>query len=583
LTAYYTSVTALAVAAWLSNGRVWGFDVLAPLPNALKIVLVVILITAPLVIRLWRPGGVTTKRAPSAPSLIPYLTIPILFCLAAYLLRERIFVLGDGYQTLAFLSHPQPYIKPSELGELLVRLVVRNIISGDPGIAALTSYRLVSIGAGSILSVITWLFAVRIFRERSSRLLFTLAFLSGGFSYLYFGYVENYSLFSLSVAAFCFVGVLAVEGYFPRWLILVPTLLAIFFHVAGIVLLAPALYVLGCAGKNTRRSLIDHRIVTILLLILPLPLALIASYILRSYGYFFTFSLLPLTHSRFTVDDYAIFSGAHLLDTANLMFLLVPSLLLLVTSLVVIPRQQHSRDQVSPSRVLLLFTFACSFSAVFILDPKLGMPRDWDLLSFASIPLLMWLLIEIMSHRSGSIFVTRVIVMALTLNVIVLFSRAFTWANSEIGAKQYHAYLLLDRSRNRTGWRHLIEVYRSVGDLRAANQSNQEWAERFPEYKILDSANELGRTQRMVEAEAKYHEIMRLNPMFAPAYANLGLLFYLREMPDTAAYYLEIADALQPHNSKIMSNFARALEAAGDVDRAMQVRRDSAKFVPDSP
>jgi len=132
---------------------------------------------------------------------------------------------------------------------------------------------------------------------------------------------------------------------------------------------------------------------------------------------------------------------------------------------------------------------------------------------------------------------------------------------------------MLDRSRNRTGWTHLVEYYRGAGDTRTADEVNSFWNLRFPEYGMLDRGSKLGREGATNDAMKVFRRIVDLNPGFAPAYANIGYLYYLDEQYDSAITYLNIADAMQPRNTAILHNLAAALDADGQSERAADIRR----------
>ncbi|MCK4461803.1 MAG: hypothetical protein KAW46_08350, partial [candidate division Zixibacteria bacterium] len=120
-----------------------------------------------------------------------------------YFLRARTHFLGDGYTLLSSLATDQATaMKIREYGESLLHIWLENLIGGDGQAAALLSYQIISIAAGLLFVIVTALFASKLFERTADRVLFLLGVCTGGYMLLFFGYVENYSLFVLSVLVY---------------------------------------------------------------------------------------------------------------------------------------------------------------------------------------------------------------------------------------------------------------------------------------------------------------------------------------------------------------------------------------------
>ena len=128
-------------------------------------------------------------------------------------------------------------------------------------------------------------------------------------------------------------------------------------------------------------------------------------------------------------------------DFSNLLFLLVPGLLviLFVTPNVLRTAVAGSRSVKFLSSVLLV-----CLAVAFVFDPKLGMPRDWDLFAFAGVPLaiLSYLLLFMSSERIPA--TGRAAVLVISLGFLSLIPRAIAQVVPEISIQHVEAYFELD-------------------------------------------------------------------------------------------------------------------------------------------
>ncbi|MEM7035528.1 MAG: hypothetical protein AAF570_01040 [Bacteroidota bacterium] len=99
---------------------------------------------------------------------------------------------------------------------------------------------------------------------------------------------------------------------------------------------------------------------------------------------------LPLGPDGSAAGDYTLFSLAHLLDYFNLiLFWSLPGLLLLLGILI---GHRKAIDWKDPAILVTGLAFFCFFALFFAIDPKLSMPRDWDLMSLPGVFLLFFAL-----------------------------------------------------------------------------------------------------------------------------------------------------------------------------------------------
>jgi len=249
LAAYYVTLATLVIGAFFPEQRIWGVNWWGYYPLWVVLVLAALGAVAPLILRFFE------RRWDSPPEnaelsdrglryWLPAAGLIALFSLLFYLLRAETHFLGDGYALLSVLGEKSPLaLKVREVGESLVHIWSR-LALGGVGQAALIGSQIISIASGVAFLTAIGFFAGRLFERTSDRLLFLMGLASGGYMLLFFGYVEYYSLFVLSVLVFTLTGLLVSRGEANRWLMLPLLALAVFFHILGVTLIPAAVYLL---------------------------------------------------------------------------------------------------------------------------------------------------------------------------------------------------------------------------------------------------------------------------------------------------------------------------------------------------
>jgi len=364
-----------------------------------------------------------------------------------YLWRARTHFLGDGYTVLSLLADPEPLIKMRELGEAMAHIWVKELF-GSGESAALKSFQTVSIAAGAAFLISVSLFARALFERNRDRLLFLAGLASCGFVYNFFGYVENYSLFAFAVTLFGLTGLLVARDRASRWVILPMAALAVLFHIFGVALIPAALYLL-LAGTKLSDRLERWSFKTKLTVTVVLVAAAVAVFLYFYYSQFqFRFALVPLLPDRFTVEGYYLFSLPHLVDFGNLLLLMVPALPVAMALLFIRPTKKLRT--LREYRFLALLLVSCC-GAVFVFDPKLGMPRDWDLFSFVGPPLGLAAIYFVLDPRVRPRSYGAVVILVIALNLLVLFPRAISQTNPDLSVTWFNNYAALDKTKNMYG------------------------------------------------------------------------------------------------------------------------------------
>ena len=553
------------IAAYLPGGRIWGFNLWTVFDTWLPPVLFAAgAVSLSLVYFFWRPAASPPADEASSNR---FLWSGLVFTVAAgalfWLLRHRIHFLGDGYQILSHLAGGNPaYIKKTELGEAYLHYGLASLL-GQGREAARLSYQLVSVfaGIGTVAAVL--LAASRLFRSGRDRLLFASGLLTGGYMLLFFGYVENYSLLMLAIISFALIGVLAARGLTSRWLIVPPLVAALVLHVIGIVLLPAALYLLLA---DTRLASAPRKLRAAAAAILVAGGGVLF-YHLYTTNYFFRYAFVPLVPIEITTEGYTLFSLNHVLDYLNLMILLLPALPLLIVTCFITPRRIFAnRDYRFLS--VLLFT---AMSVAFVLDPKLGMPRDWDLFSFLGVPLALLFYLRTVESKAGLAHGARLAAYGIILGFLVLGPRVAIGMDAHLSLARVDQFVRLDRARSRAFMQVLREFHEGRGDFTAAEASAEYWRENYPEVELAVRASELMKMEQYRQAIPLCEQAIRINPVFWVAWTNLGISrLYLREY-DLALAALRTANGINPDNPNILHNLGYGYLWAGDFDRAEQL------------
>ena len=583
LTAYYAVLVAFLVTSFFPQYRLWGVNWWAYFPGYVPFVLFAIGAVAPIVIRfVLRRGELDVDdNQVSADGISKYFIVvgclTVLYGLAFYLLRARTHFLGDGYQILSMLASDNPFIKPTEQGEALIHLWVKSLIGGDAETSALLSYQMVSISAGVLfLIAVAWV-SKWLFERTIDRVLFWLGLASGGYMLLFFGYVENYSLFVLSVAVYSLVGLLVVKGKVNRWLLLPLVALPIFFHVLGVTLIPSAIYLLVAnsklgnvlAGLNRKTKLLMGAITVVILVSL--------FYYFYSTDYFFRFAFVPLFENRFTIEGYTLFSGKHLVDYFNLSILLLPGLPIVVATLLFLPVRRMLRRREYRYLVVLVLS---TFGAVFIFDPKLGMPRDWDLFSFTGVPLAAFSYFILLDHRNNKKRYPVILTLAILVGFLSLIPRAISQTSTQVSLAHFEDYLHQDKRKNKAARVLLINHYEGLGDYEKARFERERTVRDFPERHHINQAKVFLRERRFFEAIHWCGKALETDPICFDAYAIAGVCFLQIDRNDTAQTLLEIADGLNPYNPAVLYNLGIAYLRKGEFRRAEKMQLQSTKRDP---
>ena len=556
LVAYFLTLAAFLAAALIPGGRVWGVTAWRYVPREIAILALIAGVLAPFAL-----DRLSRRRDGSRPAVLFALATTAAVALFVAL-RARAHYLGDGWQSLALLGSSPPYVKPDAPATGAALRALCGALGGGER-AALLAYRMVSVAAGALFVAVVATFARALLPSPADRRRLVLFLLAGGWSLLFFGYVENYALFLVAVTAYTLAGARAARDGQGPWLAAALALLATCLHGAGVVL-APSLAWLVLA--RTRAGSMVRNWPRIAVTLGALGVLAIALRRFAATDVSLELLFVPLGRSRFTVDGYTLFSPKHLLDLANLALLLLPGTAPLAVALARTSKAPLARNGAT---TFLLVLAASTALAAFVLDPKLGMARDWDLFSFVGIPwaLAGFLLLTREPGARGEP-ARRAIALATALGFLALLPRALTNASEAAGYRQFRDHLSLDHAKGRSSRIHALSHWQRLGRDDLAAREADAWDRDFPERVLVREAAEARSRGDIDEAIRRNREAIARAPTYSDPWNNLGSIDLSAGRIDAARAELSVARALNPNEPSIWMNLGTTCFAAGDLDGA---------------
>ena len=575
LTSYFATLLLLFLGSFLPEQRCWGLNVWGFLPDASRYVL----LTAGIAVGIIVTRFGTPVRGSKAGSGLWYwsaFAVLIISGVLFYLLRARTYFLGDGWIQLAWLRADYQYSKGREFGAELLLVGLKKILTGslDPGLLA---YQLTAVSAGLLYVAVALTAMHREFKDYAMRLAGSLVLLSSGCVLLFFGYVENYALFILSVLIYVVVGKGIAERRISIWWLIPVTVVPSALHIFGTALLPASIYLIiartqvGAMLGQIRRTYLWSVAV-----ILALAAGIYAVQIYRQ-NLFLQLAILPIFRTRFTQDGYTLFSLPHLVDYLNLVFLLLPGFLVGAGSS---SRPIIKKALKSTTGKFLLILVGSAVAATFLPEPKLGMPRDWDVLCFVGVPMAVLALLFIgqadVKHRP------RIALLVSALGLLVLIPRACLLASPEFGMNQMKSYGQLDPVRNRTGMGNLVSYAKEHGNPEQYSEIQTLYAGLYPEESLLLKAKSARRAGNLELAKQLCYTALEVSPQFSFVWFTLGEIYIQQGNLDSALICNRIADGINPNNADILNNLAFVQAQKGQVELAREGLLKAAKIDPQS-
>jgi tetratricopeptide (TPR) repeat protein len=224
-------------------------------------------------------------------------------------------------------------------------------------------------------------------QPRAVPLLAALVLLTQGYVQLLFGYVENYTYFTLAMGVYLWTGLRFLRGRSPLLLPGVALVVAVGLNLSGLVLVPSYLAIAGWGllQPSLRRSIVrDLAGTAVVCAALAFTLAAqgetgqVTAGLMQIWG-------LAFGGGSGGAPGSALLSREHLRDFVDIHFLIGPC-----GAFLAVPAAAHRLSRGNPRDARLWFLLLCAVPPLVASwlfgDPLQGFPRDWDL--FAPFALL---------------------------------------------------------------------------------------------------------------------------------------------------------------------------------------------------
>jgi tetratricopeptide (TPR) repeat protein len=503
---------------------------------------------------------------------LKWLAVSVAAMILFWLFRLPAVLLGDGPSIAINIGSDSVFFKWTELGATCAVYLISRVLPLTGVELGEMSYRLLSVLSGGLTIFFFFAMAEEIGRTAGEKLSCLLFLSIGGWLLLFFGYVENYPVLWPCVAAYIFYALryLTAKGsILPPVLVL---LVAVFLHLQMlffVISLLP-LILAGGWGRNLYRR--HRRTIMASTAILGLGGAII---FLRLYHNSMTFHLIiiPLWNGRAPDPQYTLFSPAHLLDMLNLLVMVCPLLpVLALTALM-------HRNGDKPDRIDHFFlAFAVGGMAFLtLIEPRLGMGRDWDLFALSILGLWLYLV-----HRNANFSVQHYFPQLATAGIIVMLPFFAANLAYQPSLDRYKALLSLDTPRSRTGITLLRNMLKQAGDTATADSLEQALKSSFPAYAGVPRAYQLIEENRLDAALILADSLLGLDPFSQELYILRSTIYIHQRRTQLAVRDAEEAYRLGKDDYRVLYSLSAAYQAVGRYDDMRRVSREARSLSHDS-
>jgi tetratricopeptide (TPR) repeat protein len=513
--------------------------------------------------------------------------------LVFWFLRMPINMLGDGCSVINNIGGHLPVVfKWSEVLAIKTVYLVSRLVPYEGLKRGEYAYAIISVLSGGVTLFFFLGLAYESGRDKGHRLLIFCLLLFSGWLLLFFGYAENYPILWPLMTGYLYFSVRYIAGRsglaLPSLLLLIGV--ACHLQVSFFAISYPVLLISRGWGLNVYRR---HKRVMWLLV----GAAVAAGIVLFIYKYTSSFgfmtNFLPPFQGRPATPQQAMFSPQHWLDIVNEFSLVIPLWLVLV----LLSWRKIGRITGEPVNRFLLAFSAGGLAFVTIIDPRLGMGRDWDLFALIGLgpALLLIRNIDAEDINTGA-FSMGLICFAF------LFSAPFIATNigREPALAYYESLLRLDRPRSHAGAVILYDYYKRGGDKARADSLAEEMRRCYPARGRVVAVDSLVRSGNMErarqvaeslyradpysgdninqiaavysylgrwsEAKTLFGRVLEIRQYDARSWLNLYSVFQKLGMADSAVAALRKAQRLDPHNASVLFGLTNIFLATRQYD-----------------
>ncbi len=589
------SAVAVTAAAYFPAARLWGFNHLAFISPTTRYVAIGVLWLAfiPAIARwVYRVALSASRRHSAASRPVGIATAVVLAWVAFaafYHFRVATNLLGDG-QLIARSFEAAEEGHDSVIMRSAKAIVTEEAIA--PGTTLMyygvvkaaarmkkppvPAMRLLNCILGAVFVLLVLLTArAKLLGDEPRVWLVTLALFSCSLL-LFFGYIENYTTPYLFAAMYVVSAFAALHRRTPLWLPFIPLAMACYGHVHSILLIPSYLYLVLWMRARARRAALMR---------LWLPLFAVAAIVVIVACS--TTEGMKKFFVPFGVKGYTLLAPRHFADIANEIAMLFP-IVPVVTMMGWLGRRLDparekgaTKDPVSffanPVEWQLTATIlvACAMY-LFFFRPEIGMARDWDLFTLATLGLVPLSILALNRYvRAASLTTGTTSRFAVpTLALVVVMGVAWVAVNTSTDRTidRFQRILTYDKAHAAYAWENLAILEHDRGNLQRAidtmnialaNGNNPRHSVRLAVY--LEEAG------RMEEAIAVLDDVLARRPDFTKA--RYRLVLFLEKKNDWDKMLVVSREGMLQHPEEPFYRFlyGESLLRAGRIDEGVEV------------
>ncbi|MCK4427635.1 MAG: tetratricopeptide repeat protein [candidate division Zixibacteria bacterium] len=503
-----------------------------------------------------------------------YIFFSLVSIILFWVFKTKTHLLGDGYvrgnEIVAGMK-----LSITEPLDFYLHVLVYRFLKLD----VYQTYTLISCLAGALFVFLALWLSHLLGKEGKEKVLAFVILVSMGSVQLFFGYIESYSLVYAGMMAYFLLSFLYLKGrcglFFPSLTLLV----SISLHLSAAYLLPSLIYLHLVDSQKEKKQFIFKKILNVVFLLLLVGVGFVILSHKNPNPTSITSYLIPLAGGENA--PYSLFSGAHLVDIINEQLLLSPAGIILLGIVIFCARKIDFKDKVV---IFLVIVTLFSFLFAFLMDPKLGYARDWDLFSSTGLGYtLLGIYIGFDYFRRAKTKKLNYIVLALASTV--LFS-TLPWiyvnAQESKSVERFKALLDLDVERGAYGHEILAYYYR---DKRLINKEAEEWEKAFSivenERYAVNLGKSYGKLERYQEAIAIFKRVIQLNPNSANGYFNLGNALLDIGKYEEAQKQYQMAINRDPYFYQAYARLGALLTEMGHYEEGLKVLKSAIEINPD--
>lgn len=576
----YATLALFGAASYFKWTGMWGINHLAFLPIGWWIVYWAA-VAVVLSLALLRDPTTRLDRAVDAIShwlfeqgVRPRVIIAFAFGAVCWVFRVPTHFLGDGYALLGGLGRGESYIlKWTEPGAVLLIRAIQTALGDYTKSTALAAFQGISIisGIGFVLGAFSVARIVDPAPRR--RLLAWIAIVFAGTSLLFFGYVEFYPpLWGLMLFHVAFL-YRYIENGLNVWPATVILAAACAIHLQCLTLAPGLMCAVWLRHKMRHSTAQDVRFPARSVLFIGVIGVAVFAWLYVTRMEFETI-FLPLFTGRPRSPEYAVFSIKHLVDLFNLLIVVCPLALVLCSSAL----RGKWNALVDWPLAIATVSATCAWLFLLLVDPVLGMGRDWDLFSVAVAPTVILLLLA--SAKQSPIPSAGFLISAAIVSLLIGTTFITTNLVTHTSETRYHSLLQYYGAKNRSGWSILLNYYTETGKSEARHSVAVEMSRQFPEDTALIKAYDCLDRKDYGGALRLANMLVNLDPYRGDYYQVLGNAQGKLRQYDSAVANYRKAIALIPYQPLIKNELGQVYLSAQRYPEAEALFKQILDFDP---